>query len=105
MESAKINIKKIVSEYIKLCPEEYTAFKEQMKTRRQEMVDEKFGQAKNTDSGMRALFEMPATLHEMLVHNLTQDQLEWFKKGGENGLEGGRWFANTFREFTLPKHV
>jgi hypothetical protein len=104
MQSAKINIKKVVDTYIKMCPEEYENFKHAMKFRREMMKDQKYGTV-GTDSGMRALFEMPVALHDMLINNLTEDQITWLKKGGENGHEGGRWFARTFPVFALPQEI
>lgn len=104
MQSAKINIKKIVDEYIKMFPIEYEDFKHAMQYRRATMHDAKFGTA-NTESGMRALFEMPVTLHDMFTNNLTTDQLKWLKEGGSDGHEGAHWFARTFPAFKLPENV
>lgn len=45
----------------------------------------------------RALFEIPEDLHTALVQRLSEDELKWFKS-----IPGSRWFAKTFREFSLP---
>lgn len=98
MDSAKSKIRKTVADYIQLTPLEYRAFQAQMKEVRKTLADEKFGTAKNTS--MRALYEMPETLHDMLTAALELPELEWFKT-----LEGGRWFATTFPAFRVPESI
>lgn len=53
----------------------------------------------------RALFEIPVDLHEMLVTNLSEEEMEWFKAGGRDRKEGALWFAKTFKDFTLPNKI
>ena len=106
MQSAKLNIKTIVDKYIKDFSWEYEAFKEQMADRRASMQDEKFGTVQGKGLSIeRAIFEMPETLHGMLVANLTEEQMKWLKEGGKNGHEGSSWFAKTFPTFRLPEKV
>jgi hypothetical protein len=104
MESAKFKIKNTVDTYIKLNPEEYGVFKEFVKQQRHALKDEHFG-VSNDSNYMRALYEMPVTLHDMITNALNIDELEWFKSGGEDRKQGGRWFANTFPTFRLPDAV
>jgi hypothetical protein len=72
---------------------------------RQTLSDEKFGQAKDSGNEMRALFEMPVSLHEIIVKNLSEDELDWFKAGGTDRKEGGRWFAQNFPTFRIPELI
>lgn len=101
MKSAKTKITATVKAYIQLYPEEFAAFKGQMKDLRHELKDEKFGTA-NDSNYMRAIIEMPAILHEMIVNTLNLEELEWFKSGGPDKHEGSHWFALNFPAFRLP---
>lgn len=111
METAKYNIRKVVKEYELANPQEYADFVEQMKAVRATMVDEKFGLTTDAHFGdasahKRLLYEMPETLHAMLVKNLTDDQLTWLKSGApEDKLQGGRWFATAFPAYRVPRVV
>lgn len=105
MESAKTHIKKIVEDYIKLYPGDYKIVKEGIEMQRKMLLDSEYGQASNTGSEMRALFEIPADLSEMFIMRLTEEEMEWFKAGGPDRKQGGRWFAKTFKEFALPQKI
>lgn len=97
---AKAKITEIVGTYIQLCPDEYFAFKDSIEEKRGNLTDRKFGTASHSGMEMRALFDMPVTLHDLLVKQLNEDQLEWFKS-----KDGARWFANTFKVFMLPDAI
>lgn len=103
MQQAKVHIKKIVEDYIKLFPEDYETVKKGVQMQREALIDEKYGTG--VGSEMRALFEIPVDLSEMFIMNLTEEEMEWFKAGGVDRKEGGRWFARTFKEFALPNHI
>lgn len=105
MQSAKDHITQLVEEYIKLFPEDFTTFKKAMEMQRHMLKDESYALAEGTESGMRALFEMPVDLSEMLIMQLTEEEMEWFKAGGNDRKEGARWFAKKFKAFTLPQTV
>lgn len=105
MQQAKDHITKIVEEYIKMFPEDFVTFKKGMEMQRTMLKDEKYGEADGTESGMRALFEMPVDLSEMLIMQLIEEEMEWFKAGGANRKEGGRWFATNFPVFALPQQI
>lgn len=98
MQSAKIKIKKVVEDYIRLWPEEFSIFKSMMTDKRGLLQDKDFATVEA--SSMRALFDMPATMHQMLVNSLTEEEMKWFKAGGTEGHDGGRWFARNFPAFT-----
>lgn len=103
MESAKTHITQIVKDYIRLFPEDYETVKKGIEMQRVMLQDEEFGTA--TGSEMRALFEIPEDLSNMFIMQLTEEEMMWFKSGGTDGKEGGRWFANTFSAFTLPAKI
>lgn len=105
MESAKKHIKEIVRNYIRLYPGDYEIVKEGVKMQKGLLLDTKFGVAKGQGSEMRALFEIPADLSEMFIMGLEPEEMEWFKAGGADRKEGGRWFAKEFKEFALPDNI
>src|SRR6202012_1103786 len=101
MQSAKEHIKLIVEEYIRLFPSDFEVFKDGVAHIRGTLKDEKWGTAEGTGSDMRALFEVPVDLSEMLIMQLSEEEMEWFKAGGPDRKEGGRWFAKNFPAFRL----
>lgn len=103
MLTAQTKITKCVEDYIALQPDEYERFKLQIASARGGLADETFGTAAH--SSLRALFEMPEVLHEMIVNQLTVEELTWFKEGGSNRKEGADWFARTFPVFRIPDKV
>ena len=105
MDTAKIKIKECVELYIRLMPEEYKAFLEQMVQVRRQLLDDKFGQALGQGTEMRALFEMPESLHHLLTTKLTLEELQWLKEGGTDKKAGARWFAKTFPAFRLIRTI
>lgn len=105
MELAKKHITQIVRNYIRLYPEDYETVKKGIAMQKGLLLDAKFGTAKDTGSDMRALFEIPADLSEMLIMGLEPEEMEWFKAGGANRKEGARWFAETFKDFALPNEI
>lgn len=105
MQSAKDHIRQLVEDYIKLFPEDFELFKDGVKRVRATLKDEKWGTAEGTGSDMRALFEMPVDLSEMLIMKLTEEEMEWFKAGGVDRKEGARWFVNSFPAFKLADRV
>lgn len=105
MQQAKNHITKIVDDYKRLFPDDYQTVVDGIKLQREMLLDKKFGIALDTGSDMRALFEIPADLSEMFIMQLTEEEMEWFKAGGLDRKAGGRWFARTFKEFTLPQYI
>lgn len=105
MQSAKDHVTQIVEEYIKLFPSDFELFKDGVKRVRQTLKDEKWGTAEGTGSDMRALFEMPVDLSEMLIMQLSEEEMEWFKAGGADRKEGARWFVKNFPAFRLAELV
>lgn len=105
MQTAKDKITQAVDIYIAANPEEFAVFQEAMVKARESLADERFGEAKDTQNRMRALFEMPVALHELIHNTLSEEETAWFKEGGANKREGARWFARTFPAFRIPHSV
>lgn len=104
MQSAKVRIKFIVKEYIRLFPGEFEAFKDGMNAVRA-MASDDFATLKGTVY-TRALYEMPETLQTMLVKGLTDEEMIWLKSGvNSNPNQGGHWFAKTFPPFCIPRKI
>lgn len=95
----------IVETYIKLFPDDFATFKKAMEMQRHMLKDAQYGAAEGTSGQMRALFEMPVDLSEMLIMQLTEEEMEWFKAGGSNRKEGAYWFAKKFKAFALPQTI
>lgn len=105
MQSAKTHITQIVQDYIRLYPKDFETVKEGIKMQKNLHLDE-FASAKLVGApGMRGLFEIPVELSEMLIMQLSEEEMEWFKAGGANRKEGGRWFARAFPFFALPDSI
>lgn len=101
MQTAKDHITQIVEEYIKLFPEDFQTVKDGIALSRG-TYDDEYASAKLSGApDMRALFEIPVDLSEMLIMQLTEEEMEWFKAGGKDRKEGGRWFAKNFPAFRL----
>lgn len=103
--SAKKHIGIIVEAYKKLYPADYAIVVEGIKMQKY-FHDDEFASAKLQGAAYtRALFEIPVELHEMLIQNLSEDDMAWFKAGGKDRKEGALWFAKKFREFAVPKTI
>lgn len=105
METAKTHIKEIVDIYIKLRPEDYALVIEGIRMQKGLHLDEFATASLAGSETTRGLFEIPVELSEMLITGLSEEEMEWFKAGGANRKEGGRWFAQTFKEFALPESI
>lgn len=91
MQSAKDNISKIVSKYIKEFPKENEALKKAVIMKRALYAQ---GFEKGTD--MRPLYELTQALHGFLVKELSEDEMKWFKT-----KKGGNWFAKKFKAYSF----
>ena len=93
-------IKNLVEGYKKLFPEEYKIACEAVIMQRHIQNDE-FASVKGehaAPSVQRKLYEIPETLYMTLIKELDGDELNYWKS-----KEGGRWFADTFKQFSLTK--
>lgn len=105
MQSAKDHITQIVDNYIKLFPRDYATVVDGIELTRK-TYDDDYASAKLSGApDMRALFEIPVDLSEMLIMQLSEEEMEWFKAGGLDRKEGGRWFARKFPQFRLTATI
>ena len=95
-------IKAAVRKYKNLFPEEYVEVCHAIRTRQEALYDSRFAKAEGVskDSDLRALYEIPETLNNMIINALDLEGLTWF-----SGKEPSRWFAKTFPEFRLPEQI
>lgn len=98
MPEAKRHIKKIVDDYIMMFREEHDIVKEMVAAKRG-MTNGDFALLEGSKD-TRALFEISETLSTMLVMQLNEEEIVWFKT-----KEGGRWFANAFPVYALPNKI
>lgn len=98
----KQQIRDVVRKYIKLFPEEYVEVCHAIRTKQRALSDSRFAKADSAgkDSDLRALYEIPETLNNMIIHVLDLEGLTWF-----SGKEPSRWFANTFPQFRIPEQI
>lgn len=94
----KEHITQLVEGYKIAFPDEYKLVKEAVEMNRK-LNDGKFAMLDGSKD-TRALYEISETLQTVLIMNMTEEETKWFKS-----LEGGRWFANTFKEFALPSSI
>lgn len=90
----------LVEGYKKLFPQEYKQVCEAVIMQRQIQADE-FARVKGEHAGpslQRLLHEIPEKLYMSFVKELDGQELNYWKS-----LEGGRWFAKTFPQFSLTK--
>jgi len=98
MDEVKEKIKRTVSEYKRLFPEEYKAVVAQIAESRKNQKDQ---YASSSGEHMeRALFEIPETLFVALKMNLSDEEMLTYKS-----IECSRWFAKTYKEFTLAEKI
>lgn len=92
-------IVEIVTQYTKLFPEEFDAFKKQNRVK-VAMQDNKFSALSNSDTVERLVHEIPETLYAALLTKLEAHELDYFtsKKGAE-------WFAGKFPPFRASEEV
>lgn len=95
MNTAQAKIKALVEDYIRIYPEEYKNFIAQMIEKKSLLINNfaEFG-------GNRALYEVPETLNTLFQMKLTKEEFAYFET-----KEGGRWFANNFKQFSVPKKL
>lgn len=97
----KQQVRDTVAKYKRLFPQEYVVVVHAIRTKAAALYDTRFGTADaSKDSDMRALYEIPETLSNMLIHALDADGLTWFSE-----TKASYWFAKTFPEFRLPDQI
>lgn len=94
--TTKNRIDSIVSDYKGLFTEEYSLVCDMLKHRKSDLRNE-FAELKNVSALKRGLYEIPETLSEMLIKQLSENEMAELKT-----KTGGRWFAKKFKEFSLP---
>lgn len=95
----KQKITRIVDEYVNFFPEEFEAFKAGMKEKRDKTFH-RTGKIDGTDVLDRPLHEIPETMYGIINLHLSQDELEAFQSQTVS-----RWFAKTFKDFSVVEHV
>ena len=87
MEQLQTKIEAVVEDYVEKNPEELSLFISAIENARLNNKDS-HAQVENTHHFKRKLYEMPETLHAMLVKELSVDELIMFST-----TQMGRWFA------------
>ena len=95
----KEKITNIVKEYTRLFPEEYTAFKNAMREKRYKAFH-RTGKIEGADVLDRPIHEIPETMYGIINLHLSEDELKEFQ-----GTIMSRWFAKTFKDFSIVEKV
>lgn len=95
----KKRITSIVQDYKKIFPSDYNNFLVGIRLKR-DLQRTKFGELSQEDYVVRILFDCPETLDSMLKLSLSPEGWSWF-----TSKKGGRWFAKTFKEFSISEKV
>lgn len=104
MEETKDKIKKMIREYIKLFPDEYTQFLDSVKAKRISKGT-KFAETKGMEMLDRHLFDMPESLFIALKKIMTDEEWEWLFANGKyaKDFHGIKWFMKTFEQFNISE--
>lgn len=97
MDSAKLKIKKIVTNYKSVFSDEYKLFLDAAKHRKSTLKNQ-YGEIKGDLMIERLLNEYPETLDTMIYSGLEPEELVWFRS-----KTGSRWFGKTYKEFNVSK--
>lgn len=95
----KRKIKTLVALYRAEMPEEYGLLIRAVEMKRRMLHDPEYATLEGGRHN-RALFEISETLSSRLIMGMEVKEIEWFKT-----IPGSRWFARTFREFSLPSEI
>jgi hypothetical protein len=98
MNKIQLSIKKIIDDYKRIYPDEFSRFQKGMRIKR-DMQKDKFSEVSD-EIVERALVEYPETLYKLFKIRLSMEALDYL-----NSIQGLRWFAKTFKEFTLPGKI
>lgn len=90
----------IVSEYIKLFPDDYKESLNEIRTLKDRQTTD-FAELKDTHAVKRVLFHTPVTLHNMFMAKLSGD--EYNEVFNSKDKQGARWFATEFPQFAISK--
>lgn len=100
MDSYQIKVRKITKDYKTLYPLEYQAVVEAVKELRRTKFNELTGATKGEHVITRHLIEFPEVLFNLIYNQLTADEFKLF-----DTQTGQRWFAKTYPEFAIPRHI
>ena len=92
-----------VLKYITLFKEEYAAIVPQLSAEREKNKD-KFASVAMDKVVNRKIYEIPETLHNMIINEVTQEEMMQMREG-ESGKDFARWFATRFPEFAAGTHI
>lgn len=99
----KSKVETITVGYMELFKDEYKLVCAQLEGEREKNKD-KFASVAHDRTIQRKLYEIPETLHNMIISQVTKEELLLMKEG-ENGKDFARWFATRFPEFASSTHI
>jgi hypothetical protein len=98
MDSAKIKIEEIITNYRALHNAEYRLFINSLRKTRTKNLN-KFASFKADDMLERKLVELPDKLFRALKEKLSEEEYAWLFPAYDPSIQGMKWFAKKFPEF------
>lgn len=102
-QTLKSKVETITLGYMELFKDEYALVCTQLEGEREKNKD-KFASVSHDRTVKRKLYEIPETLHNMILNQINKEEL-MLMKDGENGKDFARWFATRFPEFASSTHI
>lgn len=100
-KQAQNKIRNVVILYQRTNPEAYATVINEIANRRKLNLDRFASTRENGEHAVeRALYEIPETMFAGILQNLDEYQLQYFKS-----KEGSRWFAKTFKMFSVADEI
>jgi len=93
----KMKIHNIVRDYREMFPEDYDLDLKEIESIRANLKTQ-FAEVQKTHAVKRALYTVGTKLDNMFIQVLTEDEQKELST-----VEGGRWFAKEFPQFSLTK--
>lgn len=94
----KAKMKAVVTWYRTAFAQDYEAFVEQNKVRKESIYDEYGSAATAGVATMRHIHEIPENMWKQIVQTLAPEEMAWFTTPKAN-----RWFAEEFPQFAIAK--
>ena len=102
-QKLKSKVETITIGYMEIFKDEYNIVCAQIAGEREKNKD-KFASVSHDKTIQRKLYEMPETLHNMILNQINKDEL-LLMKDGEDGKDFAIWFSTRFPEFASATHI
>lgn len=98
-QQTKLVISALVQDYVTIFPEEFLAFKNGIRDKRDNALT-KYAETPGSETFIRELGEYPTTLYNLFLTRLSFEQMEWLKS-----KKGAIWFFKKYPAFSVAKVI